>query len=116
MLKHRVISSTLLILLLLAVALLMKPSGLTIVVALVGGLAAWEFSSLLTAAGIRHERTVGVLGGVAWLVTVGLTGGTAMEGEILLLLALVVVTALTVMARHDAQPLTAVPGTLLIAL
>ena len=116
MLKYRVISSTFIIAILLAVALWMPPSGLTMVVAVIGALAAWEFSGFLSAAKIPHNRVLGVGAGVAWLLATGWTQGGSAESELLILLILVVTTALAAMARADAQPFTSIPATLLLVL
>lgn len=116
MLKHRFISSTFIVALLLAIALWMPGRYLTLVVAAIGAVGAWETAGFLAAAKIPHQRLLGVAGGVAWVLAAGWGRGHVPELESLVLTAVLVAAALAAMARPDGQPLVSVPATLFIVL
>lgn len=121
MLRHRVISSTIIIVALLAAALWLPGPGLALIVAAIALAGTYEVSALLRGAGIPHCRTVGLVAAPMLVLATWYAlqrGGIAhaADVEIVFLLAYLVAISLAVMLRSDLPALTAVPSSLLMLL
>ena len=121
MLSHRVISSTIIIAVLLAVALWMPGPGLALIVAAISLAGTYEFSALLRGSDVPHCRTVGLVASPILVLATWYAlqcGGVAhaAEVEIAFLLGYLIVIYLAVMLRSDLPALTAVPSSLLMLL
>lgn len=115
MLLHRVISSTVIIAALLAVALWVPEPGLVVVVMIVGMMGAYEFARLLDRAGAAAERGLIVLGTGAYLGALGWGSqawGAAQASEIVLAgFALwFAAIGIRVLVRADGSAFSAIGG------